>query len=130
LCVEDGANVVIGATGKPVVYPMAVKLACVAGRVVALGSPRGTVEMNFLDEVHLREVSILGAIQPRTPEQPHIYYPWTKERERNLILRLMSEDKLPIEDLITHVAKPEQCLEIYTMLADKPQNVLGVLFEW
>ena len=130
LCVEDGANVVLESTGKPAVYPMAVKLACTAGRVVALGSPRGTVEFNFLDEVHLREVAILGVSHPRTPDRDHIYYHWTKDRERNLILRLLSEGRLTAEDLITHVVKPEQCLDIYTMLADRPQQALGVVFEW
>jgi len=129
-CVEDGANVVLEATGKPAVYPTAVKLACVAGRMVALGSPRGTVEMNFLDEVHLREVSILGAIQPRTPEADHIYFRWTKDRERSLILRLMSEGRLSADDLITHEVKPEECQAIYDMLADNPKDVLGVVFAW
>jgi len=130
LCTDDGANVVMESTGKPAVYPMAVKLACVAGRMVALGSPRGTVEFNFMDEVHLREVSILGAIQPKTPVEDHIYYHWTRDRDRYLLLRLMSEGRLTVEDLITHIVKPEQCQEIYTMLADRPQNVLGVLFDW
>ena len=130
VCVEDGANCVIEATGIPGVYPMAVKLACMAGRLVALGSPRGTVEFSFMEEVHLREVSILGAIHPRTPEQASIYFWWTKARERNLIFRLMSEGKLTAEDLVTHVAKPEECLDIYTMLADNPEDTLGVLFDW
>lgn len=129
-CVEDGANVVIEATGKPAVYPTAVRLACTAGRVVALGSPRGTVDMDFLADVHLREVSILGAHQPKTPEADHIYYRWAKERDRRLVMRLMAEDKLPVEDLITHVAEPEQCQEIYTMLADDPAAALGVVFKW
>ena len=128
--IEDGANAVIESTGKPVVYPMAVKIACTAGRLVALGSPRGTVEMDFLTDVHLREVSLLGAIQPKTPDQDNIYYRWTKERERNLVLRLMAQGKLPVEDLITHTAKPEACQEIYTMLADDPREALGVVFEW
>jgi len=129
-CVEDGANVVIEATGKPVVYPMAVKLACIAGRMVASGSPRGTVEMNFLDEVHLREVSILGALNPRTPLNDHIYYRFTRRREREMILRFMSEGRLPTEELITHVVEPEDCQETYDMLADRPQGALGVVFEW
>ena len=86
--------------------------------------------MDFLADVHLREVRILGAIQPRTPEADHIYYRWTKNRERNLVMRLLSSGKLPVEDLITHVAKPEQCQEIYTTLADAPQEALGVVFEW
>ncbi|MCZ6636443.1 MAG: zinc-binding alcohol dehydrogenase [bacterium] len=129
-CVEDGVNVVIEATGKPAVYPAAVKLPCLAGRLVALGSPRGTVEMDFLADVHLREISILGAHQPKTPDQDHLYYRWSKDRDRDLVLRLMAAGKLPIEDLITHVSKPEPCQEIYTMLADHPKEVLGVVFDW
>ncbi|MDA0745105.1 MAG: zinc-binding alcohol dehydrogenase [bacterium] len=129
-CEEDGANVILEATGKPAVYPTAVKLACTGGRLIALGSPRGTIEMDFLADVHLREVSILGAMQPRTPNEDHIYYRWSKPRDRRLVLRLMAENKLPVEDLITHVAKPEQCQDIYTMLADDPRDVLGVVFEW
>jgi len=129
-CVEDGANVVLECTGKPAVYPLAVKLACAAGRVVAVGSPRGTVEFNFLDEVHLREVSILGAIHPLTPEQDHLYYRWTKDRERKLLLKLMAEGRLSVEDLITHVEKPEDCQAVYSRLVDHPQGTLGVLFDW
>ncbi len=129
-CEEDGANVVMEATGKPIVYPTAVKLACLGGRMVALGSPRGTVEMDFLTEVHLREVQILGAHQPKTPDGDHIYYRWTKNRDRRLVMRLMAEGKLEIEDLITHTVRPEDCLEMYTQLAVEPQETLGVVFAW
>ena len=130
LCTGDGADLVIEATGVPAVYPMALKLPRTAGRFVALGSPRGSVEISFLPDVHLREVQILGAIQPKTPDEDHIYFKWTKARDRDLILRLMALGKLQIEDLITHRAKPEACQAIYTMLADNPKDVLGVVFEW
>ncbi len=129
-CEEDGANAVLECTGKPAVYPLAVRLVCTAGRLVAVGSPRGTVEFNFLDDVHLREVRILGAIQPSTPEQPHIYYWWTKDRDRRLLLRLMAQGRLPADDLITHVFRPEECQRVYSMLADPPRETLGVLFDW
>ena len=112
-CVEDGANVVMEATGKPAVYPLAVQLACRAGRVVALGSPRGTVEMDFMRDVHLREVDIIGAFQPMTPEADHVYYRWTKDRDRRLLLELMARERLTIRDLITHRLKPEQCQDAY-----------------
>jgi len=130
LCREDGANVVIEATGLPAVYPTAVQLACLAGRMIALGSPRGSVDFNFLREVHLREVSIFGAHQPKTPDDDHIYYRWSKDRERGLVMRLMSSGRLSVEDLITHVARPDECQNIYTMLAEDPSHALGVLFEW
>ena len=80
--------------------------------------------------MHLREVSVLGAHQPKTPDADHIYFPWTKERDRDLVLHLMATGKLSIEDLITHEAKPEDCQAIYEMLADDPKDALGVVFDW
>ncbi len=129
-CVADGADLVIEATGIPSVYPIALALPRLGGRLLALGSPRGTVEVSFLPDVHQREVTILGAHQPKTPDKDHIYYPWTKTRDRDLVLHLMGADKLPIEDLITHVAKPADCQTTYDMLADNPKEALGVVFEW
>ena len=129
-CVDDGANVVMEATGKPALYPLAVKLAATAGRVISLGSPRGTVKMDFFTDVHLREVGILGAIQPRTPTQGNMYYRWTMQRERTFLLRLMSEGRLDTGSLITHIVKPEDCQDVYTRLADEPHEMLGVVFAW
>lgn len=129
-CVGDGVDLVIEATGIPAVYPMALTLPRLGGRLVALGSPRGTVEVSFLPEIHLREITVLGAHQPKTPDNDHIYYPWSKGRDRELILRLMAAGKLPIEDLITHIGNPADCQTIYDMLADNPREVLGVVFEW
>lgn len=106
--IADGADLVIEATGIPEVYPTALALPRLGGRLVALGSPRGKVAVSFLPDVHQREVTILGAHQPKTPDDAHIYYPWNKSRDRDLVLRLMAAGKLPIEDLITHVAKPAQ----------------------
>jgi len=129
-CVGDGVDLVIEATGIPAVYPMALTLPRLGGRLVALGSPRGRVEVNFLPEVHQREITILGAHQPKTPDHDHIYYPWSKDRDRDLVLRLMAADKLPIEDLITHVANPADCQATYDMLAGNPREALGVVFAW
>jgi 2-desacetyl-2-hydroxyethyl bacteriochlorophyllide A dehydrogenase len=130
LCPGNGADCVIEATGLPAVYPLAVRLARNGGRVVALGSPRGTVEFDFYRDVHMREVDLIGAIQPLTPEAGHVYYPWTKDRDRQLLLQLMARGRLDAGGLITHRARPEQCQAIYEMLADRPAEALGVVFEW
>ena len=130
LCTGDGADVVIEATGNPAVYPMAARLARSGGRVVALGSPRGTVEMDFLRDIHLREVDLIGAIQPLTPEADHVYYPWTKDRERRLLLNLIDQGRLSMSDLISHRPQPRDCQSIYEMLADRPGEALGVVFDW
>ena len=129
-CAADGADLVIEATGKPSVYPMALTLPRLGGRLLALGSPRGSVEVSFFADVHLREVTVLGAHQPKTPDEADLYYPWSKRRDRDLVLRLMDEGRLPIEDLITHEADPAECQSVYDMLADDPRDVLGVVFKW
>ena len=129
-CVTDGADLVIEATGVPSVYPMALTLPRLGGRLLALGSPRGSVEVSFFAEVHLREITVLGAHQPKTPDEAGLYYPWSKRRDRDLVLRLMDEGKLPVEDLITHEASPSDCQPVYDMLADHPREVLGVVFKW
>ena len=130
LCAEDGADAVIEATGKPSVYPMATSLARTAGRLVALGSPRGTVEMDFMRDVHLREVDIIGALQPLTPEAEHLYYRWTKDKDRELLLRMMARGRLRAADLISHRVRPEDCQQTYEMLAERPQEALGAVFVW
>lgn len=129
-CPADGADILIEATGKPDVYPAAIQLVRRAGRMIALGSPRGTVTMDFFPQVHMREINLVGAFQPMTPEDDHAYYPWTKQRDRRLILQLMVTGALPVADLVTHVAQPEQCHEIYAMLTDRPGEALGIMFAW
>ena len=42
----------------------------------------------------------------------------------------MAAGKLPIEDLITHIANSTDCQTTYDMLADNPQEALGVVFAW
>ncbi len=81
-----------------------------------------------------RRASARGGDSRRNPaensDRDHIYFRWTMNRERSMLLDLMGEGTLSVQDLVTHVAKPEQCQEIYTMLADAPERVLGVVFEW
>ncbi|MEE2658011.1 MAG: zinc-binding alcohol dehydrogenase [Candidatus Latescibacterota bacterium] len=129
-CESDGADVVIEATGNPAVYPMATAICRNGGKVVALGSPRGSVEMDFMRDVHLREVDIIGAFQPRTPDRQSPYYPWSRERDRRLLLKMMADGRLIVADLITHRCQPEQCQEIYEMLAERPLESIGVVFQW
>ncbi len=130
ICPDDGANVILECTGKPMVYPLATSLACLGGRLVAVGSPRGTVEMDFFPDIHCREVSIFGAHQGRTPKKDHLHYRFHRERERQLVMELMASGRLPISNLITHEFEPNDCQRVYTMLADNPQKVLGVIFSW
>ena len=57
-----GAEIVADATGVPDAIPLAMSLACDAGQVVVVGSPRGKAkEVNFYDDLHRRYIEVTGA---------------------------------------------------------------------
>ena len=57
-----GAEIVADATGVPDAIPVAMSLACDAGQVVVVGSPRGKAkDVNFYDDLHRRYIEVTGA---------------------------------------------------------------------
>ena len=57
-----GAEIIADATGVPDAIPFAMSLACDAGQVVVVGSPRGKAkEVNFYDDLHRRYIEVTGA---------------------------------------------------------------------
>ena len=124
------AEVVIEATGNPRVIPQALDLAGDGGRVVLLGSPRGTVEIDPYRAVHHKGVSLIGA-HARVSGHPYtIRDPWTRERNLDLVLSLFADGSLLSEGLISHRVQPDDVGETYEMLVERPRDFLGVLIEW
>ena len=124
------AEVVIEATGNPHVVPQALDLAGDGGRVVLLGSPRGTAEIDLYRAVHHKGVSLIGA---HARVSGHAYTtrdPWTRERNLDLVLRLFADGSLSSEGLISHRIRPDDAGETYEMLVERPNDFLGVLIEW
>lgn len=130
LCPERGVNVLIEASGNPVVYPTALSLICTGGQMVALGSPRAPVEINFYKGIHQREIEMVGAYVGVTPTQDHPYYRHTKARDRKLLLDLIAQGRLSARDLITHRWRPDNSQAMYEMLHHEPGASLGVVFDW
>jgi 2-desacetyl-2-hydroxyethyl bacteriochlorophyllide A dehydrogenase len=124
------AEVVIEATGNPRALGQALELAAEGGRVVLLGSPRGTVEIDAYTAVHRRGISLIGAhdrlsAHPYTPHDP-----WTRERNLDLVLRLFADGSLHSEGLISHRIPPDDIPATYDRLIERPGDFLGVLIEW
>src|SRR4029078_1370274 len=71
--VTRGAEIVIDATGVPDAVPVAMSLACDAGQVAVVGSPRGIAkDVNFSDDLHRRYIEVLGAHGNMLFEPAHI----------------------------------------------------------
>ena len=124
------ADVVIEATGNPHVVQQALDLAGEGGRVVLLGSPRGTAEIDLYRAVHHKGVSLIGA-HARVSGHPYTTRdPWTRERNLALVLRLFADGSLQSAGLISHRIQPEDVGETYETLVERPNSFLGVLIEW
>jgi len=78
----------------------------------------------------MREISIIGAFQPNCPRERQMYYPWSQSDNRAMALRLMAEDRLIVEPLITHVISAEELPSFYADLKSGAVQPTGALINW
>jgi 2-desacetyl-2-hydroxyethyl bacteriochlorophyllide A dehydrogenase len=128
-----GAEIVADATGVPAAIPTAMSLACDAGQVVVVGSPRGkAAEVNFYDDLHRRYIEVTGAHGNMLFEPAHtrLAGAWGIDKAQNVLLRSLANGRLSLEKLITHTIAPEQLGDAYEGLLKDKDNYLGVLVKW
>jgi len=126
----EGIDVVIEATGNPKAVSTALKLAGKCGRVVLLGSTRGTSEVNFYSEVHKKGVTIIGAHESIRPRYDSIHGLWTQKDDSILVLKLLSKGLLRVEDLISAKMSYREAAKAYNLLIYSKENTLGIILEW
>lgn len=128
-----GAEVIADATGAPAAIPTAMSLACDAGQVVVVGSPRGRVDnVNFYDDLHRRYIEVTGAHGNMLFESAHtrLAGAWDIDKAQKWLLRQLAAGRLSLEGLVTHTIRPEQLGEAYEGLLKDKDNYLGVLVQW
>src|SRR5262245_55426449 len=128
-----GAEVVADATGVPDAVPVAMSLACDAGQVVVVGSPRGKAkEVNFYDDLHRRYIEVTGAHGNMLfePAHPRLAGAWTVDKAQHFLLRSLANGRLNLAGLVTHAVRPEGLGEAYEGLLKKKEEYLGVVVDW
>jgi len=128
-----GAEVVADATGVPDAIPTAMSLACDAGQVVVVGSPRGKAkEVNFYDDLHRRYIEVTGAHGNMLFEPAHtrLAGAWDIDKAQTWLLRQLASGRLNLAGLVTHTIAPEQLGNAYEGLLKDKDNYLGVLVKW
>lgn len=131
---RGGARIVIEAIGRSELCVQAVEMAGRHGEVVLLGSPRAPFVGDLtpmLARTHLLAIKIIGALEWTFP------IPEETERARHTItenyrqiLKWITEERLVVDPLRTHVLSPQQCQEAYYGLAHHKDDYLGVVFDW
>ena len=125
----------IEATGATVVAEKAIEWIGQSGEMHILGTPRGEHETDltaFLFRTHVFafNVAIKGGHEWQYPITQTPFVKHSLERNSKLIFELIRENRILLNDLLTEVAKPEDCQRIYMGLRDDKDHYMGVLFDW
>jgi threonine dehydrogenase-like Zn-dependent dehydrogenase len=129
----SGAEVVVDATGAPDAVPVAMSLACDAGQVVVVGSPRGIAkDVNFYDDLHRRYIEVSGAHGNMLFEPSHIRLTgmWDINKAQRWLLAAFASGRLNTERLVTHTIGPEEIGSAYEGLLKEKDRFLGVVVKW
>jgi 2-desacetyl-2-hydroxyethyl bacteriochlorophyllide A dehydrogenase len=130
---STGAEIVADATGVPDAIPLAMSLACDAGQVVVVGSPRGKAkEVNFYDDLHRRYIEVTGAHGNMLFEPAHtrLAGAWDIDKAQRWLLAALDSGRLQLDRLVTHRVAPEELGMAYQGLLQQKDEYLGVLVRW
>lgn len=121
-------QVVVESTGYPAPVSQALQLAEKYGRVIILGSTRGTTEVNFYRDVHKKGLQIIGAHISCNPTD--VSYPgyWTFRDNANCFLRLLAEKRLQVEGLVSQRENFRNYEAVYqNVLEGNPDYITSML---
>jgi threonine dehydrogenase-like Zn-dependent dehydrogenase len=125
-----GVDLAFDATRNPNTLPLLMQMAALSGKVVIVGSIPGTVEIALYDPLQTKELTIIGAWQPRAPLAGHAYFPWAQWRNRHAFMERVREGAVRVAHLITHRAAPQEASRVYEMISAGADTWLGIVFQW
>ncbi len=127
--VAGGVHSAFHVARDPRILVDCMEVAALAGKVILVGSPPGTVELGLQVDLLRRELDIRGTYATQL-NVPHKYWPWTIQGDRSAIMRLIATGELEVDHLISHVVPPEEADEVYRMIAAGPTGWMSVFFDW
>lgn len=123
--------VVIEATGNPNVIVSAFAAARPLGRVVLLGSTRGTTDgVNFYRDIHRKGLTVIGAHNITRPDQDSYPGYWAEVDDQAVALQLLAHGRLTVEPYITHRFAWQDAPKAYELLRTWDRSALGMILKW
>jgi hypothetical protein len=131
----EGVSTYIDATGLSAVVNGSADLVGWNGEIILLGSPRAPFDndlTSFLKHFHYIPFNhtLKGALEFTIPTHPDDFNKHSIERNAAIIMNLIKNDKLIVKPFYTHKLHPAKAQEAYEGLRDKPQEYMGVVFDW
>lgn len=125
-----GVSLCIEAAASAKVYETAIAILALRGRLVVSSAVFEPVSFRINQDLIHRELTIIGAHQPKCPATPNPYHPWTQPQNRLATLEAIRDGRLQVDHLISHRVKPEDGPAVYERLRAKDRTFVGVLFDW
>ena len=131
LSTAEGYEVVIEASGAPEAVPQAFKVAAEFGRVILLGSTRGTTEaVDFYRPVHRKGITIIGAHNACRPKVDEMFPVKTMRTDLRLALALLAKDRIRIQPLISEKVPAEAAPQAYQRLWSRQEALVTIALDW
>lgn len=134
---EDGARIVIEATGIPSVVAQCFDFARQGGDLVLLGSPRGAKVVDItpiLDRMHLwkphSSVTVKGAHEWQFPSYRTPFTRHSMEENAQAIFGLIARGRLDLSRVVDHIVPAAEAPRAYEGLRTNPGQWSGILFDW
>jgi threonine dehydrogenase-like Zn-dependent dehydrogenase len=129
--ITDGAGAEIVFHCAPVagILQTAMEMAAKRGKIVLTGSAPGIAEIGLQVELLRRELSIIGVYEVDMDE-PSVYWPWSRPRNRRACLRLLKSGELRMDHLISHVVPYTDAETMFRSMLDGSADWMGVVFDW
>ncbi|MBI3830097.1 MAG: zinc-binding alcohol dehydrogenase [Planctomycetes bacterium] len=121
----EGARVSIDASGTPKVIATLPDLTAAYGRVVVLGGVHGSVPFDLYTRFQKSNLTMVGC-GSAYPED----YPFDGERNEFALLQMIAAGMVRPRPAITHVVPWREGPEIYRMLIEEKDKIIGAAFDW
>jgi 2-desacetyl-2-hydroxyethyl bacteriochlorophyllide A dehydrogenase len=130
--ITDGrmADVVFDITGHAAVLAAASLLLRKLGRLVLLGDSPTPSRQSLGPRIVGDSISILGIHGMMYPATATPFNQWTAETMTAVFFDFIEARRMNMAALVTHRFSPLDAEEVYTSIAVRPDQALGVLFDW
>lgn len=125
-----GVSLCIEAANTAKVFATAMSILALRGRLLTTSTVYEPVPIRILQDMIERELTIIGAHQPKCPLTANAYHPWTQLGNRLATMRAIRDGNLNVESCLSHRVRPEEAPALYTRLINGDRSIIGMLIDW
>jgi threonine dehydrogenase-like Zn-dependent dehydrogenase len=123
-----GAEVQLHCTSYIGNYPTLIRAAADRGRIILVGATAGSVAIES-QELFRRELTLRGSYQTGMID-PYPYWPWSRARNRHVMLDLIARKQIEVNGLVSHIVPHTEAPALYDLMAQGGEGWLSVFFTW